>query len=79
MGAFPKTVACPLDTELKHGMKRNHFTWKEDIMEYLLKHSPIKIKEFLTESAYTTPETISNTLSRNGSSRGYVILLKNQN
>ena len=71
MGAFPKTVTCPLDTELKHGMKRNHFTQKEDIMEYLLK-SPIKIKEFLTESAYTTPETTSNTLSRNGSTR-YVL------
>ena len=44
-------------------------------MEYLLKHSPIKIQEFLTESKYTsritTPETTSNAISPSAL-RGYV-------
>lgn len=47
---------------------------KEDIMEYLLKHSSIKIQEFLTESKYTTPETTSNAISPSAL-RGYVLNL----
>ena len=43
-------------------------------MEYLLKHSSIKIQEFLTESKYTTPETTSNAISPSAL-RGYVLNL----
>ena len=46
-------------------------------MEYLLKHSPIKIQEFLTESTYATPEKTSNTISPRAL-RGYVLRLQSQ-
>ena len=46
-------------------------------MEYLLKHSPIKIQEFLTESTYATPEKTSNTISPSAL-RGYVLRLQSQ-
>lgn len=46
-------------------------------MEYLLKHSPIKIQEFLTESTYATPEKTSNTISPSAL-RGYVLRHKSQ-
>ena len=49
-------------------------------MEYLLKHSPIKIKEFLTadyQLSLSADDTMgsSTQLSRNGS-RGYVIQIR---
>ena len=44
-------------------------------MEYLLKHSPIKIQEFLTESTYATPEPTSNAISPSALRR-YVLRLR---